>query len=67
MQLGSCMTVAVVWAGSYSSDSPLSLGTSICHRFGPKKQVIIIIIKSYHLFLGYEINLESALFFNEVE
>ena len=29
---------AVVWAGSCSSDSPPSLGTSICHALGTKKQ-----------------------------
>ena len=36
-QLGSCVAVAVVQAGSCSSDSTPSLGTSICHRFSPKK------------------------------
>ena len=29
--------VAVAWAGSYSSDKTPNLGTSICHRNGPKK------------------------------
>ena len=29
--------VAVVWAGSCSSDSAPSLGTSMCHGYGPKK------------------------------
>ena len=29
---------AVVQAGSCSSDSTPSLGTSICHKYGPKKQ-----------------------------
>ena len=39
MWLGSCIAVAmaVAMAGSYSSDSIPSLGTSICHRCGPKK------------------------------
>ena len=37
-QLGSCIVVAVAQASSYSSDSTPSLGTSICHRYGPKKQ-----------------------------
>ena len=35
--LGSCIAVAVVWAGCYSSDLTPSLRTSICHRYGPKK------------------------------
>ena len=30
--------VAVVYTGSCSSDSTPRLGTSICHRYGPKKQ-----------------------------
>ena len=37
MWLGSCIAV-VVYAGSYSSDSTPSLGTSICWGCGPKKQ-----------------------------
>ena len=32
------VAVAVVQAGSYSSDSTPSLGTSICHEHGPKKE-----------------------------
>ena len=36
-RLGSCITVAVVWAGSYSSDWTPSLGTSTYLRYGPKK------------------------------
>ena len=36
--LGSLVAVAVAQAGSYSSDSTPSLGTSICHMCGPKKQ-----------------------------
>ena len=36
--LRSGITVAVVQAGSYSSDSTPSLGTSICHGCGPKKE-----------------------------
>ena len=36
MRLGSDIAVAV--AGSYSSNSTPSLETSICCRFGPKKQ-----------------------------
>ena len=35
--LGSRVAVAVLWAGSYSTASTPSLGTSICHRYGPKK------------------------------
>ena len=38
MRLGSGVTVALVEAGSYSSDSTLSLGISVCHRFGPRKK-----------------------------
>ena len=38
MWLGSCVSVAVAWAGSYSSDSTPGLGTPSCHRCGPKKQ-----------------------------
>ena len=38
MWLGSGVTVAVVWAGSYSADSTPSLGISICLGFGPKKK-----------------------------
>ena len=37
MWLGSGVAVAVVWAGSYSSDSTPSLGTSICRGCSPKK------------------------------
>ena len=36
-QLGSQVAVPVVWAGSYSSDSTPSLGSSICRRCGPQK------------------------------
>ena len=36
-RFGSHMAVAVVQAGSYSSNSTPSLATSICRRFGPKK------------------------------
>ena len=35
--LGSCISVAVVQASSYSSDLTPSLGTSICCKCGPKK------------------------------
>ena len=38
MRLGSCVAVAVVQAGSCSSDSTPSLGTSICHQCGPRKK-----------------------------
>ena len=38
MWLGSGVAVAVVQAGSFSSNLTLSLGTSICHGCGPKKQ-----------------------------
>ena len=37
-RLGSCIAVAVAEASGYSSDETPSLGTSICHRCGPKKQ-----------------------------
>ena len=36
--LRSHVSVAVVYAGSCSSDLTPSLGTSICRSFGPKKQ-----------------------------
>ena len=36
--LRSCVVVAVAVAGSYSSDSTPSLGTSICCGCGPKKK-----------------------------
>ena len=36
IQLGFCVAVAMVWAGSYSSNSTPSLGTSICHGCSPK-------------------------------
>ena len=38
MQLGSCIAVTVAQAGSYSSYSTPSPGTSICHRCGQKKK-----------------------------
>jgi len=40
MQLRSGIAVAVVQAGSYSSNLPL-VGTSICHRCGHKKKKIM--------------------------
>ena len=36
-RLGSCVAVAVVQAGSCSSDWTPSLGTSTCHGSGPRK------------------------------
>ena len=36
--LRSRVAVAVAWVSSCSSNSAPSLGTSICHRYGPKKQ-----------------------------
>ena len=38
MRLGSCVAVAVVQAGSCSSDWTPCLGTSICLQCGPKKE-----------------------------
>ena len=38
MGLKSGIAVAAVLAGSYSSNPTPRLGTSICHRYGPKKQ-----------------------------
>ena len=38
MRLGSCIVMAVVSASGYSSDLTPTLGTSICHRCGPKKE-----------------------------
>ena len=43
--LGSGVAVAVEKAGSYSSHSIPSLGTSMCHRYGPKKKKINKIVK----------------------
>ena len=37
-RLQTCIAVAVVQAGSYSSDSTPSLGTSTCRGCGPKKK-----------------------------
>ena len=42
MRLGSYVAVAV--ADSYSSDLTPNLETSICWGYGPKKQIIIIIM-----------------------
>ena len=54
MRLGSRVAVALAKAGGYSSHSTPSLGTSICHRSGPrngkkakrqkKKKIIHLII-----------------------
>ena len=44
MQFGSGIAMAVVQAGSYSSNWTSCLETSICLRYGHKKQIIIIII-----------------------
>ena len=38
MWLGFHVVVVVVYAGSYGSDLTHSLGTSIWHRWGPKKK-----------------------------
>ena len=38
MQLRSGVSVAVMQAGGYSSNSTPSLGTSICLRYGPEKK-----------------------------
>ena len=38
MRLGSCVAVAVVEAGSCSSDLTPSLGTSTCCRCGPERK-----------------------------
>ena len=38
MHLGSHIAVAVAWAGSCSSNSTLSLGTSVCLGCGPEKK-----------------------------
>ena len=36
-RLGFCIAVALAWASSYSSDKTPSLGISMCHRCGRKK------------------------------
>ena len=38
LRSGIAVAVAVAMASSCSSDSIPSLGTSICHRYGPKKK-----------------------------
>ena len=48
MRLGSGIAVAVVSAGSCSSDSTPSLEISTCHRCGPKKQTTTTATRSYH-------------------
>ena len=63
MWLGSRVAVAVVWAGSYSSDWTPSLGTSICLGCGPKKtkkkkkkrwvkKCIVCIIQTYFVIIS---------------
>ena len=42
MRLRSGIAVAVVVACSCTTNSTPSLGTSICHRYSPKKTIIII-------------------------
>ena len=41
MRVGSHVAVAVVYTGSCISDWTPSLGTSICHRCGPKTNKIL--------------------------
>ena len=43
MQLGSIIAVAVPVACSYSSNLTPSLGTSLCHRYGPKRKSLQLI------------------------
>jgi len=38
MQLASTIAVAVLQASGFSSDSTSSLGTSMCHKGGPKRR-----------------------------
>ena len=52
MQLRADVAVAVVYAGSYSSDSTLSLGTSICHGCALKRKKKNIYIYIYHKSYG---------------
>ena len=56
--LRSGVAMAVVWAGSCSSDSTPSLGTSICHGCGPKKEKKRKKKKKKRVCLGREIYLE---------
>ena len=51
-RLGSSVSVAVVLACRCSSNSTPSLGTSICHRWGPKKQKKKVFFL-FHCFLAY--------------
>ena len=52
MWLRSCVAVALVQAGSCSSDSTLSLEPSICRRWGPKKAKNIKIRASFKYTVG---------------
>ena len=65
MRLGSFIAVALVSASSCSSNSTPSLGTSICHRCGPKKKkikrvngsiiIIVIMDKKIDMLLGKDV------------
>ena len=55
MQLRSCVTVAVVQAGSCSSESTPSLGTSTCCRCGPKMPKTTVVLRV----LFFELNVTS--------
>ena len=61
----------MVEAGSCSSDSTPSLGTSICHRCGPKiqakllhenTQLVVRVLKSTLDYIKVEIDLLAAIF-----
>ena len=58
-KLGSCIAVAVVYAGSYSSDSTPTLGTSICHGCDPKKQKKNFFFRCSHLTCLLQIYLKT--------
>ena len=61
MQLGSDVAVAMVQAGSYSSNWTLSLGTSICCGYGPEKTKINTKIKKQIVLSYMGINANQSL------
>ena len=59
--LGSCIAVAVVEAGSYSSNYTPSLGASTCHWCGPKTaKKIIIKIHTCIFFIIYASKMKNS-------
>ena len=61
MRLGSGIAMAVASAGSCSSTSALSLGTSICHRCGHKKKKKMVPIIQHRFRTGKRSFLKKVL------